>query len=235
MKKKQWVVLIGGILAALGLTGYILLDRTTGNNVEIESVMPAQTQGAEAQTADAAPAASAVAPEELNGEWNIAEGSKVYWSVTTSRETVNFVNEGVQGSWTVNVSDSAAMKGEGRVDMSRLDSGNAQRDEHVKQADFFDVAVYPEAVFTATSFSALPAEWTEGTSVPVEMTGTMTVRGVEKEVVFQTEAAYSGGQLMLSGTTTVTFSDFGLTNPHSIVLETENELEVRLELILAKK
>lgn len=235
MKKKQWAVLIGGILAALGLTGYILLDRTTGNNVEIESVLPAQTQGAEAQTADAAPAASAVAPDELNGEWNIAEGSKVYWSVTTSRETVNFVNEGVQGSWTVNVSDSAAMKGEGRVDMSRLDSGNAQRDEHVKQADFFDVAVYPEATFTATSFSALPAEWTEGTSVPVEMKGTMTVRGVEKEVVFQTEAAYSGGQLMLSGTTTVTFSDFGLTNPHSIVLETENELEVRLELVLAKQ
>jgi hypothetical protein len=39
---------------------------------------------------------------------------------------------------------------------------------------------------------------------------------------------------MLSGTTMVTFEDFGMANPHSIVLDTENNLEVRLELVLSK-
>jgi hypothetical protein len=45
---------------------------------------------------------------------------------------------------------------------------------------------------------------------------------------------YRNGQLLLSGTTKVTFADFGMTNPHTVVLETENELGVRLELILNK-
>ncbi|MNC71112.1 YceI-like domain protein [compost metagenome] len=66
------------------------------------------------------------------------------------------------------------------------------------------------------------------------MTGTLTVKGIEKEVTFDSQAVYSGGQLMLSGTTTVTFADFGMKNPHSIVLDTENDLEVRLELVLSK-
>lgn len=70
--------------------------------------------------------------------------------------------------------------------------------------------------------------------MPVEMQGTLTVKGVEKDVTFQSQAAYSGGQLMLSGTTTVAFSDFGLSNPHTVVLDTENNLEVRLELVLTK-
>ncbi|MNO05015.1 hypothetical protein D3C81_2262350 [compost metagenome] len=60
------------------------------------------------------------------------------------------------------------------------------------------------------------------------------MKGVDKDVVFQSQAVYNEGKLMLSGTTKVTFSDFGLTNPHNVVLETENEFTVQLELILAK-
>jgi polyisoprenoid-binding protein YceI len=242
MKKKSLVILAGGVIVAGSITGYILLNKSLGNNVEIESVIPATatTQkgtNSGSGTAEAAPeqaAGGAVTTEQLNGEWKIADSSKVYWSVTTSQETVNFVDNKVQGNWNVNVNDSAAMTGQGTVEMSALDSGNAQRDEHVKSADFLSVAEHPQSTFTVKSFSALPEEWTEGTAVPIEMKGTLTVKGIEKEVTFQTQAVYSKGQLLLSGTTNVTFDDFGLTNPHTIVLSTENNLEVRLELVLTK-
>ncbi|MNC43402.1 hypothetical protein D3C75_922600 [compost metagenome] len=134
----------------------------------------------------------------------------------------------------MNLDDAGAMTGEGTVEMSALDSGNAKRDEHVKGADFLSVTEFPQSTFVVKSFSELPAEWTEGTAVPVQLQGTMTVKGIEKEVTFDSQAVYSGGQLMLSGTTTVTFEDFGMANPHSIVLDTENNLEVRLELVLSK-
>ncbi|SEU01998.1 YceI family protein [Paenibacillus sp. NFR01] len=239
MKKSTWVWSAAVVVAAGAVAAFILLNNSLGNNVEIESVIPEQsannssTGAAGINTANAA--AAPVTGDQLNGSWSITDASKVYWSVTTSKETVNFVDPSVDGSWEVNLEDAAAMNGEGTIDMTTLDSGNGQRDEHVKSGDFLDVAQFPQAEFMATSFSALPAEWTEGTAVPVEMKGTLTVKGIEKEVTFQSQAVYSAGQLMLSGTTVVTFADFGMTNPHSIVLDTENDLEVRLELVLDRQ
>lgn len=237
MKRKRIALIAAGVIIVGVVTGYTLLDKSMGNNVEIESVIPSQgTETTGNGTANDAPqsAGAAVTAEQLNGDWAIADTSKVYWSVTTSKETVNFVDEKVQGTWKVNLEDSTSMAGEGTVDMSALDSGNSQRDEHVKGEDFLAITEFPQSTFVVKSFSELPAEWTEGTTVPVEMEGTLTVRGVEKEVTFQSQAAYSGGKLMLSGTTMVTFADFGLSNPHTIVLDTENDLEVRLELVLTK-
>ncbi|GJM68478.1 hypothetical protein HMSSN036_06940 [Paenibacillus macerans] len=66
------------------------------------------------------------------------------------------------------------------------------------------------------------------------MAGTMNVKGIDKEVTFDGQALYQDNQVRLSGTTTVTFADFGLQNPHNVVLETENDISVRLELVLEK-
>lgn len=238
MKRKKLALIVAGIIIVGVVTGYTLLDRSMGNNVEIESVIPAQ--GAEAtgnsgtSNSTEASADVAVTAEQLNGDWTITDSSKVYWSVTTSKETVNFVDNQVQGTWKVNLENAASMTGEGTVDMSALDSGNSQRDGHVKGEDFLAVTEFPQSTFEVKSFTELPTEWTEGTTVPVEMQGTLTVKGKSKDVTFQSQAAYSEGQLMLSGTTTVAFSDFGMSNPHSVVLDTENNLEVRLELVLSK-
>ncbi|MDP4099347.1 YceI family protein [Paenibacillus sp. P96] len=230
MKKKGYWI-IGGVVVVLiggGILGNQYMNSYLGNNVEIESVTSGTAAGSTEQ------AGTAVSADAVNGEWTIADTSNIYWSITTSRETVNFVDKSVAGSWTVDLNDPTAMSGQGTVQMAELDSGNAQRDEHLQTADFLDVATYPEAQFEAKSFTSLPTEWTEGEKVPVQMTGTMTVRGIEKEVTFDSEVVYSGGQLLLSGTTTVTFADFGLTNPHSVVLETENDIRVQLELVLTK-
>lgn len=237
MKKRTIAITAAIVIIAGAITAFILVNNSLGNKVEIESVIPEQAQDSGARkegTANAAAAAAAVTPEQLNGTWNITEPSKVYLSVTTSKETVNFVDPSVKGTWKVNLEDASAMTGEGSVDMSALDSGTAQRDEHVKGADFLSVTEFPQSTFAVKSFSELPKEWTEGTAVPVKLQGTLTVKGIEKEVTFDAQALYSGGQLKLSGTTMVTFEDFGMSNPHSIVLDTENDLEVRLELTLSK-
>lgn len=238
MKKKTIALVAAGVVVIGAITAFTLLRNSLGNNVEIESVIPAQTQGTANETSSANAAASsagaAVTADQLNGTWKIADTSKVYWSVTTSQETVNFVDPSVTGTWNVNLADASAMTGEGTVEMSALDSGNSQRDEHVKSADFLSVTEFPQSTFVVKSFSKLPTEWTEGTAVPVQLQGTLTVKGIAKDVTFDAQALYSGGQLKLSGTTTVTFADFGMTNPHSVVLDTENNLGVRLELVFSK-
>jgi len=241
MKKKGiiWTSIVAGVIV-IGVGGFTLMNDYLGNNVEIESVMspsvennanaPAETGSSEGVTADAA-----VSVDELNGAWNITSGSKVYWSVTTSKETVNFVNEAVSGTWTIDLNDASKMSGEGVLDMSALDSGNDQRDSHVKdREDLLAVAQYPQATFTATAITPQSTEFKEETVVPLTIEGTITVKGVEKAVTFESNAMYKDGQLLLSGTTQVTFGDFGMTSPHTVVLEAENDLSVQLELILVQ-
>ncbi len=45
---------------------------------------------------------------------------------------------------------------------------------------------------------------------------------------------YQNRQILPSGTTVVTFADFGMENSHSVAIETENDLIVQLELVLDK-
>ncbi|MCG7375468.1 YceI family protein [Paenibacillus sp. ACRSA] len=235
-KTKTWIITGVAAVAIIGGGGYYLTNSYLGNNVEIEQVLPAST-AASTTTVDSTGTVVAndvVGAEQLNGDWNISEGSKVYFSVTTSQETVNFVDEQVSGKWTINVDDASQMKAEGQIEMDGIDSGNGQRDGHVKQADFFDIATYPQATFTATSFEGLPAEWPVGQTVDVKMNGTLTVKGVEKEVTFDAKAAYDNDQVLLSATSMVTFEDFGMENPHSVVLSTENDIKLQLELKLTK-
>lgn len=234
MKKKYIISIAAVAVLILGIGGYTLLNSFMGNNVEINSVLD-QNEESSTSEASADSDATPVSAEDLNGDWQIADASSVYWSVTTSQETVNFVNEEVTGNWTVDINEPTAMSGEGIVDMNALDSGNSQRDDHVKEgAEYLNVTEFPEATFATSTFSELPTSWTEGTVVPVTIDGTITIKGIEKDVQFESEAMYQNGQLLLSGSTVVTFADFGMENPHSVALDTENDLTVQLELVLDK-
>ncbi|MEW4370180.1 YceI family protein [Paenibacillus kandeliae] len=233
-KTRNWLIAIVAIVVIVGIGGYTFLKSYMGNNVAIESVVPTESASAEGTTSTTT--GQSVTGSELNGNWAINEStSKVYFSVTTSQETVNFVDNKVSGTWNVNVDDPSQMTSEGQIDMSAIDSGNSQRDGHVKEADFFDVSQFPNATFKATSFENVPTEWASGATNEFKMTGTLTVKGVEKEATFDMKSVYQDGQLLLSGTTKVTFADFGMTNPHSVVLSTENDINVQLELVLDKK
>lgn len=243
MNKRGWSILIVALVVIIGVGGYFVFKSFTGNNIEINSVIPDNTQNNGANTAagntSSTPATTSneggeVATDALNGQWKISDTSKVYFSVTTSQETVNFENKKVKGIWEINVDSPTAMKGTGSIDMTANDSGNKQRDNHIQQADFFDVAKFPDATFTATSFENLPTTWTEGTAIPFELTGKLTVKGIEKDVTFDAQAMYKNNQVMLSGKTKVTFSDFGMQNPHNVVMSTENDIGVQLELVLDK-
>ncbi|OWA37213.1 hypothetical protein B9G55_03855 [Saccharibacillus sp. O16] len=241
-KTRNWIIAAAAVVVIGGAGGYAWMTNYLGNNVEIESVLPTQAAsnsntGATAKAAEAAettPSGAAVAEGDLNGEWKIADTSKVYFSVKTSQEEVNFADNKVSGTWNVNVADPSKMSGKGAIEVEAIDSGNAQRDEHIKSDDFFQMSKYPQATFTADSFEGLPTEWKEGEVYDFTMGGTLTVKGMEKPVKFAAKASYQGGKLLLSGTTTVTFEDFGLKNPHSVVLSTENDIKVQLELSLEK-
>ena len=65
------------------------------------------------------------------------------------------------------------------IDVASLNTGNAQRDGHLKGADFFDVEAFPKATFRLTSFRR------SGDDVTAE--GDLTVRGVTAPITLTGE------------------------------------------------
>jgi len=65
------------------------------------------------------------------------------------------------------------------ADVDSVNTNNADRDGHLKSADFFDAAQFPTITFTSTSIAK------DGNDLKV--TGDLTVHGVTKSVTLDTE------------------------------------------------
>ncbi|RRQ20502.1 YceI family protein [Guyparkeria sp. SCN-R1] len=94
------------------------------------------------------------------------------------------------------------------IDMASLDSNHAERDKHLREADFFHVKEYPEATFKSTGI--------ESTDDGFVITGDLTMRGVTKEIEIEAEKVgegedpWGGYRAGFHGTTTLTLKDFGI-------------------------
>jgi polyisoprenoid-binding protein YceI len=116
------------------------------------------------------------------------------------------------------------------IDVASLDTGNAQRDEHLRSPDFFHAEQHPTISFRTTKIEP-------GTAGAWAVTGDLTVRDVTRPVTLQVDfeganASPMGDQrIAFSAVTDVDREDWGLT--WNVALETGGVLvgkKVRIEL-----
>lgn len=122
----------------------------------------------------------------------------------------------VRGSFTDFTGSAATEEGLGNASISveiqagSLDTRNADRDGHVKSADFFDVETYPTITFTSTGVEA------EGDD-HLLVTGDLTIKDVTKSVTVDFEFdgevtdPWGNSRVGFEGSTEINRSDFGLT------------------------
>jgi polyisoprenoid-binding protein YceI len=67
------------------------------------------------------------------------------------------------------------------ADTDSVDTGNEQRDTHLKSADFFESAKYPQLKFVATKYESVDNDGS------YELYGDLTIRDVTKSVKFDVE------------------------------------------------
>jgi polyisoprenoid-binding protein YceI len=117
------------------------------------------------------------------------------------------------------------------IDVSGLDTGEDERNTHLKSPDFFDVAATPTATFTSTSVTR--------SDTGLTINGNLTVRGVTKPVVLHAEGPRGPAPGMdhkphagFSATTTLNRTDFGIGAkfPAAVVGE-EVKLDIELEIV----
>ncbi len=65
------------------------------------------------------------------------------------------------------------------VQMASIDTGDGDRDQHLRTNDFFDIENHPTMTFTSTKI--------EGSGGDYKVTGDLTIRGVTKPVTFDLE------------------------------------------------
>lgn len=96
------------------------------------------------------------------------------------------------------------------IKVKSIDTGNAERDHHLRSNDFFSMDDYPEITFTSTSAEKLG-------DVDFKLTGDLTIKGITKSVTidfeYQGSAKDPYGNLRagFEGKAQVNRKDFGIT------------------------
>lgn len=118
---------------------------------------------------------------------------------------------GISGTLTLDESDVTKSRVDASIDAASVNTRDAQRDGHLKSADFFDVEKFPTLTFQSTSVKR-----TAGDELAV--TGDLTIHGVTRQVVFSAEGSLAGSKdpwgnsrVGLSAVTRINRKDFGLT------------------------
>ena len=118
--------------------------------------------------------------------------------------------EKLSGTLRYDAANPAQASVEASIDAASINTREAQRDGHLKSADFFDVEKFPTLSFKSTKVEA------DGDDLQV--TGLLKIKDVSKEVVFAVEGPtaelkdpYGNFKIGVSATTKIKRKDFGLT------------------------
>jgi polyisoprenoid-binding protein YceI len=125
--------------------------------------------------------------------------------------------ESVRGTITFDEANPSRSSVEVEMDAASLVSGSEYRDNHLKSADFLEADKYPVITFKSTHIE--PAG-----SNHAKIAGDLTIHGVTREVVLDTELTGRGKNPMnqevvaFDARTSISRKDFGLT--WNVALET---------------
>lgn len=126
---------------------------------------------------------------------------------------------------------------ETEIDASTINTLDAQRDAHLKSADFLDVERYPVITFKSRKVEPVGSD-------ELKVSGDLTIHGVTREVVLKVEGPseetkdpWGNMRIGVSAHTKIKRSDFGLT--WNAALETGgilvgDDLKIELEVSLIK-
>jgi polyisoprenoid-binding protein YceI len=141
---------------------------------------------------------------DLTGSWSL-DPQRTTVQFTTKAlwiTTVNGTLRATDGTGTVDV--DGRVTGRIDIDPSSIDTKNKKRDEHLRNADFFDVQNYPSMVFDVTNVQfGAPGQST--------LQGTLSLHGVSRTIEFEAALRTESDEaLTLDVHTKIDRSEWGL-------------------------
>jgi polyisoprenoid-binding protein YceI len=149
--------------------------------------------------------------DDISGDYTIdASHSRLGFSARHAMvTTVRGQFQAFSGTAHIDTANPASSSVTVTIETASIDTGVADRDGHLKSADFFDAENNPQITFVSTDVSRDGSDWT--------IAGDLTIKGVSKPVTIEFESTGSArdpfGNLRVGfeGATTVNRKDWGLT------------------------
>jgi polyisoprenoid-binding protein YceI len=169
--------------------------------------------------------------------WQIDSAhSGIHFSV---RHLVIAKVRGQFGRWTGALSipddDLSRATVEVTIDATSIDTGVADRDQHLRSADFFDVATFPEITFRTRRIERSGGDH-------FSLLGDLTIRGVTREVVLGVESSgrtrdpWGNVRAAFSAKASIDRKEFGLTwnqalETGGVMVGDKVEIEIEVEAV----
>ncbi len=156
-----------------------------------------------------------IAPENIiDGEWKVVAESIVGYRVKETivgqkTEGVGRTSE-ITGSLTI--VDEQVTAAEFTVDMTTLVSDSTRRDRQVNTR-ILDTVSFPTATFTLKEPITLTPEALAGSDFSVDTTGTLTLRGVTKDIDLTLIARLVDDVIEVNGSIQIVFTDWSIPDP----------------------
>jgi polyisoprenoid-binding protein YceI len=119
--------------------------------------------------------------------------------------------KGITGDLTEHTTDASLSSIEATLDVSTLNTGEPQRDGHLKSPDFLELEKYPTITFKSTQVERKGED-------EYAVTGDLTIHGVTRPVTLSVEGPtppqkdpWGNVRIGLEATTKIDRKDFGLT------------------------
>ena len=152
--------------------------------------------------------------------------------------TVRGQFKGYAGSFRLDPKDFTRSSFAGEIDVASIDTGNPDRDAHLRTNDFFDVTNHPKITFASTRIEAKR----EGEYL---LHGDLTIRGVSKPVALDVEfhgTANNPWGKTVAGLTVrgaINRKDFGVAfnavlDSGGVMVGETVKLELEIEAVLAE-
>jgi polyisoprenoid-binding protein YceI len=167
----------------------------------------------------------------VDGQWVVAADSVVGYrakEVIVAQKT-----EGVGRTSAVTgvltIADEQVTSAEFTVDMTTLKSDSSRRDRQVNTR-ILDTATYPTATFVMKEPIVLTAEALAGSDLTATVTGTLTLRGVTKDIDVTLIARLIEDVIEVNGSIELVFAEWSIPDPSlpGITVEDRGQLEFLL-------
>ncbi|HEX7265514.1 MAG TPA: YceI family protein [Candidatus Dormibacteraeota bacterium] len=181
----------------------------------------------------------------LAGKWTVAGGSvagyrvnEVFVGTTSNHEAVARTSS-VSGRLTVSGDSSGYQVNAITITavLTDLHSVDSVAGRDVSQRDGFvarsmNLQQYPNATFTASSATVTPT--TTGQPVQISLPGTLTIRGVTKNVTANIQAQQNGTKVEVSGKVAIDMTDYGVAPPSVPFTAVDSKVTIEFDIFLTK-
>jgi polyisoprenoid-binding protein YceI len=169
------------------------------------------------------------------------------WNIDPTHSEVSFVVRHmmvskVRGKFTtytasiVTGSDPSESSVTAEIDLSSIDTGNEQRDGHLRSVDFFEVDTHQLMTYRSTAVTAAGDDW--------RVDGELSLHGVTRPVALKLELngftadPYGGTRAGFSATGEISRGDFGIEfnmpmDGGGVVVGDKIQIQIEIEAVLA--